>query len=253
MRILLASLIALSALAQPKFEVASVKRAERCFTGNSSIDPGSVTLKGLPLRAVLMEAFKVKMDQVEGPTWLDTDCYEISAKFPEGAGKDQMPEMLQALMAERFKLAARKEDRTKSGYALVVDKGGPKFKEDDPKANFMGEGARPGLMLFGANGHGALKGVMTMTTLASNLSRQGYGPVEDQTGLTGRYDIALFWTPDKAFEPNAGDAPPGAEIPAPGPNLFTALRESLGLRMERRTVQVPFVVIDHIERTPTGN
>src|SRR6185369_1129847 len=122
-----------NAQGQPKFEVASVKRTERCFTGNSSIDPGSVTLKGLPLKGVLMEAFKVKMDQIEGPSWMDTECFEISAKIPQGVAADQLPAMLQALLAERFKLVTHKEDRPRSGYALVVDKGGPKFKEDDPK------------------------------------------------------------------------------------------------------------------------
>jgi len=164
------------------------------------------------------------------------------------------------LLTERFKLEAHKEDRPRSGYVLVVDKGGPKFKEDDPKANFMGSNARPGLMLYGAFGHGALKGVMTMATLAGNLSTQGYGPVQDLTGLTGKYDIDLTWTPDKAFEHRAGDATasaattPGTDIPAPeGPGLFAALRESLGLRLERRNVQVQFVVIDHIERIPTEN
>ena len=115
------------------------------------------------------------------------------------------------------------------------------------------------MMLFGAFGHGRLKGVMTMATLASNLSRQGYGPVQDATGLTGKYGIDLTWTPDKAFEPSAGDAtasaatPPGADIPAPEADLFTALRASLGLKLERRNVQVQFVVIDHIERIPTEN
>ena len=98
-----------------------------------------------------------------------------------------------------------------------------------------------------------------MATLASNLSRQGYGPVQDATGLTGKYDIDLTWAPDKAFEPGAGDAtasaatPPGADIPAPEADLFTALRESLGLKLERRNVQVQFLVIDHIERIPTEN
>jgi uncharacterized protein (TIGR03435 family) len=141
---------------------------------------------------------------------------------------------------------------------LVVDKGGPKFKEDDPNTNFMGPG-HAGTTFFGANGHGGLKGVMTMATLASNLSGQGYGPVQDATGLTGKYGIDLAWTPDKTFEPGAGDAtasaatPPGAGIPAPEANLFTALRESLGLKLERRKVQIQFVVIDHIERIPTGN
>ena len=243
---------------QPKFEVASVKRTDRCFAGNPSIDPGSVTLRGVPLKVVLMEAFKVKMEQIEGPSWMEADCFEISAKIPEGATRDQLPAMLQALLTERFKLVAHKEDRPRSGYALVVDKGGPKFKEDDPNTNFMGPG-RSGMMLFGAFGHGRLKGVMTMATLASNLSRQGYGPVQDATGLTGKYGIDLTWTPDKAFEPSAGDAtasaatPPGADIPAPEADLFTALRASLGLKLERRNVQVQFVVIDHIERIPTEN
>ncbi len=176
-----------------------------------------------------------------------------------GATRDQLPAMLQALAAERFKLVAHKEDRTRSGYALVVDKGGPKFKEDEAKANFMRSPDGRQLMAFGFAGHGLLKGVMTMATLASNLSRQGYGPVEDATGLTGKYDIDLTWTPDKGFEPGAVDAPaaagapPGADIPAPEASLFTALRESLGLKLERRSVQVQFLVIDHIERTPTAN
>jgi uncharacterized protein (TIGR03435 family) len=206
-----------------------------------------------------METFKVKMEQIEGPSWLETDCFDISAKIPEGATRDQLPAMLQTLLAERFRLAAHSEDRPRSGYALVVDKDGPKFKEDDQKTNFMGKDARPGLTFYGAFGHGALKGVMTMATLASNLSTQGYGPVQDFTGLTGKYGIDLTWTPDKAFEPRAVDAfaaaatSPGADIPAPEPDLFTALRKSLGLRLERRNVQVQFVVIDHIERTPTEN
>ena len=241
---------------QPKFEVASVKRADQCG-GRNSIDPGSVAFRGVPLKGVLMEAFKVKMEQIEGPSWLETGCFDISAKIPEGATRDQLPAMLQALLAERFKLAAHKEDRPRSGYALVVDRGGPKFKEDDPKTNFLGSNA--GKMFYGAFGHGALKGVMSMATLAANLSTQGYGPVQDATGLTGKYDIDLTWAPDKAFEPRAVDAtasaatPPGADIPAPEASLFTALRESLGLKLERRNVQVQFVVIDHIERIPTEN
>jgi uncharacterized protein (TIGR03435 family) len=126
----------------------------------------------------------------------------------------------------------------------------------------MGPG-RAGQIAIGRGGRGALKGVMTMAALAESLSRslsrQGDGPVEDLTGLTGKYDIQLTWTPGGALEPGAGDAtasaaaPADAGIPAPPPNLFTALRESLGLKLERRNQQVQFVVIDHIERIPTGN
>jgi uncharacterized protein (TIGR03435 family) len=182
-----------------------VKRTDRCG-GGASIDPGSVALRGVPLKPVLMEAFKVKIEQIEGPFWLETECFDISAKMPEGATRDQLPDMLQALLAERFKLAAHKEDRARSGYVLVIDKGGPKFKEDDPKTEFLGPG-RTGMMMFGANGHGVLKGVMPMATLASNLSRQGYGPVQDLTGLPGKYDIDLRWKPEKA-----PDRPPETQL-----------------------------------------
>ncbi len=242
---------------EPKFEVASVKRAERCQF-NSSLDIGILALRGVPLSVVLMQAFNVKMDQIEGPSWLETDCFEISAKIPDGATRDQLPAMLQALLADRFKLVARRENRLRSSYVLVVDKNGPKFKEDDSKTNFMGK-LPQGSMMFGFAGHGRLKGVMTMATLARLLSSRGYGPVEDVTGLTGKYGIDLSWAPDPAFEPRPVDgstsaAASGAGSPAaPEANLFTALRESLGLKLERRNVPVGIVVIEHIERVPTEN
>ena len=236
----------------PKFEVASVKRTEHCFNGNSSLDPGSVTFKGLPLKGVLMEAFKVSMQEIEGPSWLETECFDISAKIPNGASRDQVPAMLQALLAERFKLAAHKEDRPRTGYALVVDKGGLKFKEDDSKGSLMGKYAKPGLTFYGFGG-GRLKGVMTMGTLASNLSKEGYGPVQDATGIAGKYEIDLTWTRDKAAGLSPGDAAAVADMPAPETSLFSALRDSGGLKLERRSVQVQYVVIDHVERVPTEN
>jgi hypothetical protein len=80
---------ALTAADQPKFEVASVKRTDRGIIKNS-LGPGTVTLKGDPLKIVLMEAFKVKNYQIVGPSWLDEDCFEIVAKMPEGATSDQI-------------------------------------------------------------------------------------------------------------------------------------------------------------------
>jgi uncharacterized protein (TIGR03435 family) len=216
-------------------------------------------LIGVPLKPILVEAFKVRRDQIEGPSWLDSDCFDISAKIPEGAPAEQLPDMLLALLTERFKLVAHKEDRLSSGYALVVDKGGPKFKEDDPKTNFMGAG-HAGQMFIGAFGRGALKGVMTMASLARYLSGRGYGPVQDLTGLTGRYGIDLAWAPNPEYEPRpleptaSAATPPSAGTPAaPEADLFAALRESLGLRLDLQTVPVQFVVIDHIERVPTDN
>jgi uncharacterized protein (TIGR03435 family) len=96
-----------------------------------------------------------------------------------------------------------------------------------------------------------------MASLAHYLSGRGYGPVQDFTGLTGKYDIDLSWAPDPAFEPSAGAvaaSSANANLPdAPTVDLFTAIRESLGLKLERRTEPVVTLVIDHIERVPTGN
>ena len=236
---------------QAKFEVASVKRTDQCEF-KTSFDPASVVLKGVPLKAVLMEAFQVKMDQIEGPGWLETDCYEIVGKMPEGSGRDQLPAMLRALLTERLKLTAHEEDRPRKGYALVVDKGGLKCKEDDPSANFMG-GGRAGMILIGRAGIGRLKGVMTMAALANSLAVRGYGPGLDLTGLTGKYDIDLSWTPDPLIEPGVRAGDPAASAADPGPELATALRQSLGLRMERHDQPVKFVVIEHIEKVPTEN
>jgi uncharacterized protein (TIGR03435 family) len=265
----LASAIALSTISafaaqnapdQPKFEVASVKRAERCEF-KTSIDPGSVTLKGLPLKAVLMEAFKVKMDDIEGPSWLESDCFEISAKIPEGATREQLPAMLQALLIERFKLAARKENRPRPGFALMVDKDGPKLKESG--SNFMR--GREGMLYVGAGpGYSALKGSMSMASFARALSVRLNVPVQDLTGLQGKYDIDVSWVPDLSFEPARGHAAQAAPDPdaedhlrrlpnPPTADVFFAVRDSLGLRLERRKQQVEVLVIDHIERVPTEN
>src|SRR6185312_10307559 len=85
-----------NACSQPKFETASVKRMERGVIHNS-LGPGTVILRGDPMRVVLMEAFQVKNYQITGPSWLDDDCFEIVAKMPEGATSGQIPAMLRAM------------------------------------------------------------------------------------------------------------------------------------------------------------
>jgi len=101
---------------------------------------------------------------------------------------------------------------------------------------------------------------MTMATLARYLSGRGYGPVQDLTGLKGKYDIDLSWAPDRAFE-SVGEFArataantPNANLPAaPEADLFAAFRNLLGLRLERHREQIEVVVIDHIERVPAEN
>jgi uncharacterized protein (TIGR03435 family) len=216
-----------------QFDAASVKRADRCFMQNK-IDPGILTLNGFPLTVALAEAYGVKMDQIAGPSWLEADCFSINARLPEGAARDQVPAMLQALLKERFKLAAHKESHPAPGYALVVDKSGPKMKPSDPDSPEIGKVA------FGMGSSGMMKGSTRISVLVRTLSRSLHAPVEDLTGLEGPYDIDLSWTPDGVEDRQ-------------GPDIFTAVRESLGLRLEPRKEQVITLVIDHIERVPVEN
>jgi uncharacterized protein (TIGR03435 family) len=252
----------LTAADQPRFEAASVKRMDRGIIHNS-LGLGTVTLRGDPLKVILMEAFKVKAYQIVGPSWLDEDCFDIVAKMPEGATSDQIPAMLQALLVEKFKLAAHKEARPRPVFALVVDKGGPKFKEAD--LNFKRMGLRPGEVMFRAapNTQG-FKGAMTMAKLAQFLSGRLDRPVQDFTGLKGTYDIDLSWVPDPTIDrspsPTSYTAAQAAsgdmslDLPAaPTATLFTAIRDLLGLKLERRNEPVEMLMIEHVERVPIEN
>jgi uncharacterized protein (TIGR03435 family) len=259
---LISSILTTTSLAraqQPTFEVASVKRAE-CALQNT-IDPVTVALHGDPLKVVLIEAFKVKMDQIVGPSWLDSDCYAIDAKIPEGATKDELPAMFQALLVERFKLESHKETKLQPGYVLVVDKDGPKVSESDPSSPFMK--GHTGQILFGAGpGASQIKGSMTMASLAHFVSGNLHVPVEDHTGLNGKFDIDVSWVPDRSIERMGPSAQEYADthpdwadhLPADGPKdgIFTSFKK-LGLRLESRKVPMDLIVIDHIEKIPTPN
>jgi uncharacterized protein (TIGR03435 family) len=248
---------------QPKFETASVKRMD-CGVIHNSLGPGTVVLRGDPLKVVLMQAFKVKPYQIAGPVWLDEDCFEIVAKMPEGCTSGELPAMLQALLVEWFRFASHREDRPSPVYALVVEKGGPKFQEAN--LNFRHGAPRPGTVVFrAAPDTQGFKGALTMARLAQFLSTRLGRPVQDFTGLTGIYDIDLAWAPDPSIDrPSAsgisysaaatalGDT--STDLPAaPTVMLFTALRESLGLKLEARSGRVEMLVIDHVERVPTEN
>lgn len=228
-----------------------------------SIDPGMITLNGFPLKVVLAEAFHVNMDQIVGPSWLDADCFSIVAKMPEGATpegltKAQLPAMFEALLVERFKLAAHKESRPSPGYALMVDKNGPKFKASDPTSPNAGQ-----VRFISGPGASGLKGPVTMAFLARDISGRLHTPVEDLTGLKGKYDIDVTWAPDRTMEPLGAYAEESAAkhwadtaagLPeGPTVDIFTALRDSLGLKLERRKEQVEVLIIDRIERAPTEN
>ena len=188
---------------------------------------------------------------IGGPEWMRNDRYDIDARIPETdraawqnpvTQKPLLQAMLQAMYAERFKLALHRDQKDTSTFALMVAKGGPKLKPADP-------GAKPpaGINLPGGATLINSRGTFTfynapMSALAVVLSNVAGRPVQDMTGLTGRYDFA-FDRGANVSAPDGGDS---------GPSLFTNLQQQLGLRLESRKASVETLVIDHIER-PSEN
>jgi uncharacterized protein (TIGR03435 family) len=218
-----------------------------------------------------------------GPKWLDTDGYYITAKMdPAVADKlkkltpDQrkliQKQMLQALLADRFKLSIHHEPKELPVYALTIAKSGPKLHEAKPGDTYADAtfpyadkfegGAKAGEM-FLVGGGGSAGNTMTiygfgvsMPALAKELAVMAGQTVQDKTGLTGSYDFALkYWrTPMRPASEGAPDdqSASAAPDPAGGPSLFTAIRQQLGLKLELGKGPVDIVVIDHVER-PSGN
>src|SRR5215467_770128 len=151
-RLVVVAAIAATVSAQqlPTFEVASVKASppfdvQKIMSGQQRIgmrmDAGRVEIDGLPLSDIINAAFRVKSYQVTAPSWLASGMsaprFDIHATLPAGTTTQQVPEMLQALLAERFKLAYHRENKEQSVYALIAGKGGPRLIESppDPPAN----------------------------------------------------------------------------------------------------------------------
>jgi uncharacterized protein (TIGR03435 family) len=134
----LAAMASCAAFAQPavaplSFEVASVKPAPPPTDGRMRVmmggDPGRVNYSNVSLRDIIRNAYRLKDYQISGPAWINTERYDVVAKLPADASRDQVPEMLQALLAERFKLTVHREAKDLPAFALVVGKNGLKMKE----------------------------------------------------------------------------------------------------------------------------
>jgi uncharacterized protein (TIGR03435 family) len=251
------------------FEVASVKPSPPDTRGAMIrfLPGGGLRVSGVTLKMLIAQAYNVRDFQISGgPSWIASDRFDINAR-PEASeagqsatpdlGKmtdeqrktvtEQMSERLRALLAERFQLVVRHENKEQQVYALVVAKNGPKLHESTEGMGRMR--MAPGSL----TGDGVALGMLA-TTLSNQLGR----PVVDKTGLTGKYDLELKWTPDpgqRAAGP-IGDPPPGVQLPPPpdpnGPSVFTAVTEQLGLRLESQKAPVDSLVIERVEK-PSEN
>jgi uncharacterized protein (TIGR03435 family) len=194
---------------------------------------------------------------VGGPDWFDRDRFDITAKASADAPPQQLLAMAKQLLADRFKLVVHMETREVAVYALVTASPGrlganlrpaafdcsnqtsprpPDGPVPDWPANrpLCGTRTLPGRVIAG--------GVL-MSDLARNISNFAGRLTTDQTGLTGRFDLLLEWLPDQL--PPSGQLPPGLPPPpSDGPDLFTAVREQLGLRLDSRRAPADVLVID---------
>jgi len=247
---------------EPAFEVASVKANlnDLAPEGVSVRPDGSARFTGFRVRTLITMAYRSeriqRFDQLlGGPSWISVDRFDIAATAggDPGAqeGPNRLPAMLRSLLRDRFRLRIHSETRPIRAYGLVVARRdgrlGPSLREStvDCSARAGTAAANPdadwqcGIRAAG----GVIIGrAVSAAQLAGNLS--GYPAVDrfvtDRTGLTGRYDFTLEYSP-ALMEP--GDA-----VSTAGPSLFTALTEQLGLRLQPETVVQPVLVIDNIER-----
>lgn len=239
---------------RPAFEVASIKPGDpnsQMFR-IGSMPGGRFAANNASLKMLIQTAYDVRSHQISGgPNWLDSAKYDIDAKpdsatpIPAGpAGGPQMRLMLQSLLEERFKLKLHRESKEEPVYELMVARGGPKLQKATDSLKQQQRGLRMG--------RGQLTGTAApMSILVTQLSQQLGRSVIDKTGLAGQYDFELKWTPDLG-QSQGGPADAGPQPDPPGPSIFTAIQEQLGLRLESTKGPVDVLVIDYAEK-PTEN
>lgn len=236
------------ALAQPAFEVADVK-ANRSGEPRMSVDiqpGGKFTARNVPMKVLIALAYHVRPDALAGgPPWLDSERFDIVAKAAETtASADDVRRMVQSLLIQRFGLATHTEQRPSAAFALVRGNAAPKLQRSD--AQLLSERrCIPGPGRSG--GRHVECHHIPMSVLADYLQelapRDITSPVVDQTGLEGSYDFTLDFVPSA----------PVSDPPESGPTIFDAVETQLGLKLERRKLPLPVIVIDRISRIPSEN
>jgi uncharacterized protein (TIGR03435 family) len=241
----------MAAAAKPGVEVATVKPTapgERAFM--ISMRGGELGIQNQTLMDLIKFAYEAQQNQViAGPGWMTTDRWNIQAKpdIPGMPNNAQMREMVQRLLEDRFSLKVHEERREMAAYALTVGKDGAKLTKSMETSGMAGFTMGPLGTLHG--------GSATMGDFAHILENGMVDrPVVDQTGLSGKWDFTLQWTPDNTEFGGmpVRVPPPPADDANAAPGLFTAMREQLGLQLESKKTEVPVVVIDHVEH-PSPN
>lgn len=249
----------------PRFEVVSIKRVSGSRSERSIGEQpgGRFVLSAMPIAPLIRSAYRSDTDDLIGaPDWVLSEEYDLAAQAGRAVGREQMTAMLQALLAERFKLAAHYEMQERPVYALRPARAdgrlGANIRRSELDCEAIDAARRGGsggpfplpangapacgMAMRGGNGMQLLTGGLPLARLMGSIGAAAGRVVVDKTGLTGNYEITLRFMPQQA-QNNAPDAPP---------DIFTALQEQLGLKLEPDRAPVRVLVIDHIER-PTEN
>jgi uncharacterized protein (TIGR03435 family) len=225
---------------QAAFDVASIKESTSLEAGGTMrfMPDGGVRAQHFPVRGLITIAYQLQPYQlVNAPGWASEIRYNVEAKPAAAVPREQSYAMLQALLAERFRLVFHRERREVDGFALVrlrADRLGPDLKPSEVNCE-KDMATTPRCRQGGITSDTmTANGARIWSLLQLVISKAG-APVSDETGLTGTYDFQLRWSNEVAPSDDRQ-------------SIYTALQEQLGLRLERRRVTAEVVVVDRLER-----
>lgn len=251
------------------FEVASVKPASAgeslaCSGGPGTADPGLWRCTNMPLALAIAKAFRFQDYQFSTHDPCCLDRFDFIVRVPAGTTRDQFDRMLQNLLKERFRLAFHYQQEEMGIYELTVAANGLKIKQSaaggpgESEPWWISSGSVEGVTGSAGHFHWTAHHV-SIADIAKTLSDQSNRPVVDATGLKGSYDVDLKWTVDLSFTLSerskaeirdvVGEVPDGGG----GLTLVRAVQDQLGLRLNSTKGPGEIVVIDHVEKIPTGN
>ena len=243
--------ITATALAQshPTFDVLSLKHAgdihsnivreegrSRSSLRPIQFTPSSVSCRA-PLRNILMEAYQLKIYQIQAPEWTQTEVYEINAKMPDGTSKETARLMLQTALEDRLGMKVRLEDKETAVFRLLVIPGTDKLHK--------AEGDRQSSFRIGGNQFGGP--AIPIAILAATLTQAAGRPVIDETGRAGLYKLELHWeaTP-------AGDSGSDSMRISTDPGVLSAIKD-VGLKHEPAKRTLPFLTVEKVSKDATEN
>ncbi len=237
-----AALVRTALAADPEFAAASIKPSAESVKfehdGKTEIAPNGIRMRDVTVATCIKWAYGVQDSQIEGPKWLQSEHFDVSARTDAPATPAQMKAMMQSLLADRFQFRFHHEQRQMKAYDLVIAKGGHKLRESaadsvpDRQNSAIGTVAR----------------ALTIRELADFLAGPLNTPVLDRTGLSGRYDFSLDFSTyipvgEQAMKPDYIDN---------NSIISNALQGELGLKLEMRKAVVDVMVVDRLEK-PSAN